>query len=485
MGEVSLGGRDSMENQRDIPCSGDLMQLVPDDVLAEIFQAGTSGSSGISDSSICRYAVDDLPVLPFPHLVSSVNRRWRDVALCSPHLWTTIVFNCNRTTSNHEGPSLWIERSRVCLLDITIAITLWGSPSNVKSAMDQIMPHTSRWRRFTVDCLSRNMIETVIARLRPASVPHLRDFMTISYDDNLAYIRTTDVTTRVCDRIFTGGAASLTEARLIGPYHIYTPPLTGVTYLQLGGSYRANKIITITANRLRDLLTASPFLNDLVLQHLDVIFPLNTSVSNIQIPSLRSLTMSFSYRASEFWKLFSILSLPELETLILAHISQLGVPCIDIGPQSYATVTALRLVRCGRIQHSLAESLYSSFPSIIHLELTESSELVEEYLLRNNSDLAVIWPHLKTITISSRMEYKTICDFIDNRREMGHPLGTINVWSRIRRKIEVLKLDDEFKLNFQYPTGLKSAMKEVEDEEYKERRKEAYIISGDFETESD
>jgi F-box-like len=473
MGEMSLGGCDSWENQRDIPRSSDMMQSVPDDVLREIFQAGTSGTSGTSDTSMCRYSVDDLPMLPFPHLVSIVNRRWRDVALCSPYLWTTIVFNCNRTMSNHEGPSLWIERSGACLLDITIVITLWGSLSNVKSAMDQIIPHTTRWRRFTVDCLSRNMVETVIARLHPASVPHLRDFIMISYDDDsLGYIRTTDVTARVCDRLFTGGATSLTEARLIGPYHIYTPPLTGLTYLQLGGSYRANKIVRITANRLRDLLTASPFLNDLVLQHLDVIFPLNTSVSDIQIPSLCSLTMSFSYRAHRLWKLFSLLSLPELKTLILTHMSQLGAPCIDIGLQSYAAVTALRLVQCGSIQHSLAKSLYSSFPSIIHLELIKSSGLVKEHLLQNNSYVAVIWPHLKTITISYPMRYETICDFIDNRREMGHPLGTINVWSRIRQKIEGLTLDDESKSNFRYPAGLKSAMKEVKDEEYEARWKE-------------
>jgi len=168
-------------------------------------------------------------------------------------------------------------------------------------------------------------------------------------------------------------------------------------------------------------------------------------------------------------------------------MSQLGAPCIDIGPQSYGTVTALRLVQCGRIQHSLVKSLYSSFPSIIHLELIESSGLVEEHLLRNNSDLAVIWPHLKTITISYPMKYKTICDFINNHREMGHPLGTINVWSQIRRKIEVFKLDDGSKLNFQHPAGLKSAMKEVEYEEHEKHWKEANITctSSDFDTEGD
>jgi hypothetical protein len=154
IGDVSLGGRGSLENQRDIPRSSDLMQSVPDDVLAEIFQAGTSmhrdrivGPVGIGGG------IDDPPVLLFPLLVSSVSRRWRDVALSSPRLWTTIVFNCDRRT-NYEGPSLWIERSGACLLDITILVSPSREPSSLKSAMDQIIPHISRWYQFRVGTLS-------------------------------------------------------------------------------------------------------------------------------------------------------------------------------------------------------------------------------------------------------------------------------------------------------------------------------------------
>jgi hypothetical protein len=479
MGEVSLGGGDSLDNQRDIPRSSDWTQSVPDDVLAEIFQAGTS---------MCRDPVGihtiydpQLPVLPFPHLVSSVSRRWRGVALSSPRLWTTIVFNCNRTT-NHEGPSLWIKRSGVCLLDITISMDpwLWGSglEFNLQSAMDQIMPHTGRWRRFTVDNLPRNMVETVVLRLRTASAPHLRDFkMALSRDDGFE----TDAASTVCDRLFTGGAASLTEARLIGVY-IYTPPLTGLTYLQLGGTYQATK--KITANCLRDLLTASPFLINLVLHHLDIAFPLNTtsSVSNIQIPSLCSLTIAnVSSHALDFWKLFSLFSLPKLETLMLASMSQFSEPLTDIGHQSHATVTILQLVKCGRIHHSLAKSLYSSFPCIIQLDLVASSGLVLEHPhVRSDGDLAIIWPHLNTITITYPVEYETICDFIDNRKEMGHPLGTVNVWSRIRQQMEVFKLDYVSKSKFQYPAGLKSAIEEVKHEEYEDSYEEEHLTSRDF-----
>ena len=102
------------------------MQSVPDDVLAEIFQAGAS----MHRDPVDRVYIDDLPILQFPCLVSSVSRRWRDIALSSPRLWSRMT--------NHEGPSLWIERSGACLLDITISVSWDGSgfASSLQSAMD-------------------------------------------------------------------------------------------------------------------------------------------------------------------------------------------------------------------------------------------------------------------------------------------------------------------------------------------------------------
>jgi len=388
--------------------------------------------------------------------------------------------------TNHEGPSLWIERSGACLLDITILTGYSWSfrsvESNLRIAMDQIMPHTGRWRRFTVDLRSQDAVKMVVPRLHAASAPHLRDFrMTWSCDDRSRHFWTpTDATSTVCYRLFTGGAASLTETRLIGVY-IYTPPLTGLTYLQLGGTYLATE--EITANCLRDLLTASPFLINLELQRLDIVFPLGTSrVSDIQIPSLCSLSMSkVSSRALDFWKLFSLFYLPKLDTLGLAYISQFSKPLTDIGPQSHPTVTVLQLIKCGRIHHSLAKSLHSSFPSIIQLDLMESSGLILEYPhVQSDGDLAIIWPHLKTITISYPVKYETICDFIDSRKEMGHPLGTINVWSRIRQQMEVVKLDYLSESKFQYPADLESTIKEVEHEEWEQYADDNRLTSQDF-----
>jgi len=446
----------------------------------EIFQAGTSMCEDRKNRSEIVELDDDTNLrLPFPHLVSSVSRRWRNVALSSPRLWTTIVFNCNGTT-DHEGASLWIQRSGACLLDITISMEFLprGPESYLQSAMDQIKPHTSRWRQFTLAVGSQAMIQMVVPYLRTASAPHLRDLKITLSDDDFDFWTPTDTTSSVCDRLFTGGAASLTVARLIGAY-ICTPPLTGLTYLQLGGTSHGTK--TITAHCLRDMLTASPFLINLELQSLDIVFPL-TNIGDIQIPSLCSLTMNkISSRELDFWKFFSIFSLPKLQTLVLAHMFRFSEPLTDIGLPRHATVTVLRLVNCGLIHVSLAKALYSSFPSIVQLDLIQSSGLILKHPhVRSDGDSAIIWPHLKTITISYPVTYETICDFIDNRNEMGHPLGTVNVWSRIRRQMEVLNLDHMSESKFQYPAGLESAIKDVDHEEWEEEWAEDRLTAQDF-----
>ena len=64
------------------------------------------------------------------------------------------------------------------------------------------------------------------------------------------------------------------------------------------------------------------------------------------------------------------------------------------------------------------------------------------------------------------------CDFIDRRKEMGHPLRVVNVWSPIGWKMEVFKLDYAFKFTHEYAPALESAIEEVEYEEREDRDEE-------------
>ena len=145
---------------RDIPGSMSHIQSLPNELLAGIFESGTSLCTGHPELR-----------LPFQHLVSSVSRKWRAVVLSSPGLWTTIVFDC-LWSPQFKCASLWIERSGACLLDITIFINPISSDS-AKSAMDRVIPHTHRWRQFRVVTFPQSMFETIAAPLHSAAAPHL------------------------------------------------------------------------------------------------------------------------------------------------------------------------------------------------------------------------------------------------------------------------------------------------------------------------
>jgi hypothetical protein len=70
----SGGGHEGLTVSSHIACSTAVMESVPNEVLAEIFEAGTLMCSGLHDD------------LPFAHLVSSVCRKWRIVAIHSLRL---------------------------------------------------------------------------------------------------------------------------------------------------------------------------------------------------------------------------------------------------------------------------------------------------------------------------------------------------------------------------------------------------------------
>jgi len=169
--------------------------------------------------------------------------------------------------------------------------------------------------------------------------------------------------------------------------------------------------------------------------------------------------VNLAYCGPSFLRLVSLLSLPNLETLNLAHMSRAHVQFIDPGAQRYAALRTLKIFYCRAVLPSLSKSLFTSFPSITHLYLIESSESV---LAQSDGDLAIAWPLLKFITFSNPVSTSLICNFIDTRKEMGHPLTTIYVprrlltsseaaWSRVRQDIEVLEVDDAESL--QYPGG--------------------------------
>ncbi|KAH9976368.1 hypothetical protein BGW80DRAFT_1293311 [Lactifluus volemus] len=75
--------------------------------------------------------------------VSHVCRRWRNVALCTPSLWTVI-----RESDDFLAATTFMERSNNLVLDVSLQVII--SDGEFKKFHDIVTPHASRFRRLHV-----------------------------------------------------------------------------------------------------------------------------------------------------------------------------------------------------------------------------------------------------------------------------------------------------------------------------------------------
>ncbi|KAJ7140959.1 hypothetical protein C8R44DRAFT_239315 [Mycena epipterygia] len=127
---------------------------LPPDVLGEIFMWSLCANGFQSLNSRGRLALE-------PLMVSHVSSRWRDVAISTPSLWSTIWVDRPRE-AHVPMVELWLERSRRCPLIIYLRQTIPALPGQQLQSMpdpreydltDEILfllgEHLHRWKRVT------------------------------------------------------------------------------------------------------------------------------------------------------------------------------------------------------------------------------------------------------------------------------------------------------------------------------------------------
>jgi hypothetical protein len=122
---------------------------LPSEILSAIFEAGLTETGERDHRSW--FDGSEQPTTQFEILVSSVSRRWRNVALQTPRLWTVLVIDVLGLT--HDLYDLYLHRSQMCPLDITLDYSYrdsWGKSDCVNRHLEQLVPHVDRWRRFIV-----------------------------------------------------------------------------------------------------------------------------------------------------------------------------------------------------------------------------------------------------------------------------------------------------------------------------------------------
>lgn len=286
------------------------IHLLPNELLAKVFQAGTRDWAASSSAA---------STLPFPILISGVCQHWREVAITCPDLWSTIhVPICSSSTGTPPAwVQAWMDRSKSVPLTIILDIPLYSNRLTQAALLSTMIKYPTR----RVDIRSRNDDESNVHRL-------FMDVLQGSHQNKYEQIS-------LCFQEHRRGRARFTreenvireewgclpnclasfkvsKLRVIG-LAVYPPQFPNLTSLTVWD-------MEATFLELRDLFSESPGLTNLVLCRLRVsptsLPPADVGAS-ITLPSLQRLAVSFVRDSSNPSDIYPLryLRLPNLSYL--------------------------------------------------------------------------------------------------------------------------------------------------------------------------
>ena len=271
--------------------------------------------------------------IPLRFAVSEVSRRWRTIALETPHLWTYIHITPNMPT---ELIVNYLRRSGSLGLDIRI--NFWCIPENLidlSRVLSPVIPQAWRWNHLAVIASSRKAIQLALSEFGPIAAPRLQSI----------HIAQPTFSQPVFDfekeTIFRSGAPALTALRVQGMimnHDIY--PLATITSLCLqdscdnGPSMGLWDLLTILTNmpKLRHLsLFGSTFAGQIP------IFP----------PVVLASLLSLDIGQPPSWVVLRAISAPLLQSLVVRKVNRRGFNSfVPPNRDEYSNVRSLTFVSC-------------------------------------------------------------------------------------------------------------------------------------------
>jgi hypothetical protein len=420
-----------------------LIGSIPNELLGLIFESGPS-------------AIDDGG--EFAMSISQVSQRWRNIATATRSLWASIrVDYLSIGEGQFEILDMFIARSLDHPLDIAIKLGRDEDEDEEywEGFLDQtskIFPHVSRWRSL---CISGNIREDIVDALEPlesVEAPMLEAFE----------VKIKSSPEREADDfgepllLFQGGAPKLIR---IAIYEISIfscqPPISSVVSLRL---HHPPNIYDI--DQYRSLLNGSSNLTDLELVgnivDTDQLYMVALSEEKIEIPSLRSLTISPSWSTASFtlYGLLASLDTPTLESLTLhccpwkSDVSEFQEVFRNYGPPRYPHLQSLSLYFADFSQ-PVALWFTSVLPSITRIALIGCKSPARFLRLLLPSDNCVIehiasfgaiqdqpntvnLPLLRDVCLSSvhSAELDILCDMILDRISWATSIASVQIPSK-------------------------------------------------------
>ncbi|KAL0569262.1 hypothetical protein V5O48_012705 [Marasmius crinis-equi] len=413
------------------PATSDTVAVhrLPNELLTLIFEQGSCFASGrMLEPKYPLMPVQPVNTISFMLTVLHVCHRWREVAIHTPALWTSLLVSRSRSIELPEvvkdcsKPMDWVakalKRSQNLPLDITIDCTNISPTPVIK----QLIPESHRWRSLSIMVPNPQSLPVVLSTLGEVDVPMLESI---------------EITANKVERVaiseqfpsFFSSSPKLAHVRLNRVRLLWNAsPLNNLTSLEL------RFIIWPDFLDLRQIFLRSPTLEHLVLHfdnyafsHLD-----REGRAPIPIPCLRSLELRFFYDdAPNVVRLIQLFSIPTLESLTLKDLS-----CADwcrVLPyfRSYAaSYPSLRSLTVCNIKGLICvdSSTVRAFPHLTHLSLIGVySNAFSRLLLKQRTDdgyNALVWPKLRSLRIQNDTDTKVelLQSALTSRLSIGRPI---------------------------------------------------------------
>lgn len=346
---------------------------LPSELLLEIFVAGSSqppSEVGIN-------------AVPFPILVSMVCKFWRNVAINSPCLWSTIFL----PSTTKFDVLTFFERSKPAPFDVTLdtmVASSFGDGSSFDCISRTILDNICRLRSLKINVWSAEDLRSLVASFRDAEAPMLNNLEVFVYTQEESHDSRNGLP------IMTHTVA-LKSLKVKGVCGYCSPPLINLTFLDID-RFKPSE------SQFRDLFDACPSLSSLILRRFaareDAVF--DQASLPIHASSLRSFAVSFtSGHSSPCACPLHLLVLENVECIEIFLLSLDLSGHFSSSLRSWRQNYRVRKLRMSGISIEAEELLFiQSLPNTIDLELIN---------IYTNSDFylpsVISLPNLHSITL--------------------------------------------------------------------------------------
>ena len=334
-------------------------------------------------------------------VLSHVSRRWRDVAIRTPHIWKNVTVS-PQNPSHREMLELYLERSGA--LPFNIKLSTYGKNNITPDAYAFITPLAEviarsalRLCRFYVEwSLPQIYLHELLEILRPLSAPLLQDLCIIGHSP-----AETEEGGRA-HRLFSGGVPSLRSLTLKRSSFIScTPVVTSVTKLQLyEHAIFSNSLISSFCHTL----SALPLLEHLELSA-GFVVPDNTI---FELPSLTHLGLR-PVVDGELPSFMRSTIAPKLKKLVFEAIMAYDLDFLAATAQGvYQGVSSLTVAQSYGHSFSLStwNVIVNAFPNVeefIFSFCDDTHDFITILKEEKGISSTFAWPKLRSLTVSDKI----------------------------------------------------------------------------------